>query len=107
MRIEVCGSLVHVERLRAYAEYRVFSQLAAFAHEVTTVRVVLRRSGDDRPTSCLICAEFEHGGRIRFRSRSTQPTRAIDSAARKLAEAASDRLRRPADDPSAADRAAG
>ena len=42
MRIEVSGSpALHVERMRGYAEYRVFSQLAALAHEVRTVRVVL------------------------------------------------------------------
>lgn len=92
MRIEVSGSPLHVERLRAYAEYRVFSLLAAFAHQVKTVRVVLSRSSNGRPTSCVISAEFEHGGRIRSRSRSTQPTRAIDSAAKKLAEATSQRL---------------
>jgi ribosome-associated translation inhibitor RaiA len=93
MRIDVSGSILDVEPLRAYAEYRVFSQLAAFAHQVKVVRVVLSQSSDDRATSCVISAEFEQGGRIRSRSRGTQPTRAIDSAAKKLAESASNRLR--------------
>ena len=89
MRIEVSGSpALHVERMRAYAEYRVFSQFAAFAHEVKTVRVVLSGSPDDR-TSCEMSAELRQGDRIRSRSRGTQPTRAIDSAAEKLAEATS------------------
>jgi ribosome-associated translation inhibitor RaiA len=92
MRIEVSGSpSLHVQRMRGYAEYRVFSQLAALAHEVRTVRVVLSRSTDDR-TSCVISAELREGGRIRSRSRGSQPTRAIDSAAEKLAEATSKRL---------------
>jgi ribosome-associated translation inhibitor RaiA len=92
MRIEVSGSLEHVERLRAYAEYRVFSQLAAFAHHVKMVRVTLSRSKDERPTSCAISVELHHGGHIRSRSRGAQPTRAIDSAARKLAEEAGKQL---------------
>ena len=97
MRIEVSGSpALHVEQIRAYAEYRVFSQLAVFAHEVRTVRVVLSRSTDDRPTSCVMSAELRQGGRIRSRSRGTQPTGAIDSAAEKLAEATGKRLQRPA-----------
>jgi ribosome-associated translation inhibitor RaiA len=97
MRIEVTGSpALHVEQMRAYAEYRVFSQLAAFAHEVRTVRVVLSRSTDNLPTSCVISAELREGDRIRSRSRGTQPTRAIDSAAEKLAEATGKRLQTPA-----------
>ena len=88
MRIDVSGSpAVDVERLRAYAEYRVFSQLAAFALEVKTVQVVISRSADDRSTSCLMSAELRHGGRIRSRSRGREPTGAVDSSARKLAEA--------------------
>ena len=93
MRIEVSGSpALHVERMRAYAEYRVFSQLAAFAHQVKTVRIVVSRSTDDRPTSCVLSAELRQGGRIRCRSRGTEPTRAIDAAVEKLAEATSKRL---------------
>ena len=88
MRIDVSGSpALHVERLRAYAEYRVFSQLAAFARQVETIRVVISRSTDDQPTSCRMSAELRHGGRIRSRSRGREPTGAVDSSARKLAEA--------------------
>ena len=93
MRIDVSGSpALHVEGLRAYAEYRVFSQLAAFALRVKTVRVVISRSADDQPTSCLMSADLRHGGRIRTRSRGRQPIRAVDSAAKKLAEAMSGQL---------------
>jgi ribosome-associated translation inhibitor RaiA len=92
MHIEVSGSpALHVEQMRGYAEYRVFSQFAALAHQVRTVRVVLSRSTDDR-TSCAMTAELSEGGRIRSRSRGSQPTRAIDSAAERLAEATSKRL---------------
>ena len=96
MRIEVSGSpALHVERLRAYAEYRVFSQLAAFAHEVRTVRVVLSQSTDDRPTSCVMSAELRHGGRIRARSRGRQAIRAVDAAATKLADATREQVSAP------------
>lgn len=94
MRSEVSGSpALHVERLRPYAEYRVFSQLAAFTRQLKTIRVVVIRSPDDGPTSCTMSAELRHGGRIRARSRGRQPTRAVDSAAKKLAEATTERLR--------------
>ena len=94
MRIEVSGApALHVERMRAYVEYRTFSQLAAFASQLATVRVVLCKSADDRLTSCVISAELGHGDRIQSRSRSTQPVRAVDSAAKKLAEAMRKRLR--------------
>lgn len=93
MRIEVSGSpALDAERLRAYAEYRVFTQLAPFAPEVETVRVVLTRSTDEGPTCCLMSAELRDGGRLRVRSRGRQPVRAVDSAATKLAEAMRERL---------------
>jgi ribosome-associated translation inhibitor RaiA len=93
MQIEVSGSpAVDVARLRAYAEYRVFTRLVAFAPHLETVRVVVSRSTDHRPTSCVMTAELRQGGRIQTRSRSRQPTRAVDSAAERLAEAAGERL---------------
>jgi ribosome-associated translation inhibitor RaiA len=93
MRIEVSGSpAVYVERMRTYVEYRVFSQLAAFARQVETVRVVINRRTDNGPTSCVMSAELIRGGRIHTRSRDTQPLRAVDSAARKLGEATSTKL---------------
>ena len=94
MRIEVSGSpAVHVQQLRAYAEYRAFSQLAAFASELTTVQVVVSKSADGRLTSCVMSVDLRDGSRIESRSRGTQPTRAVDSAARKLADTTSTRLR--------------
>jgi ribosome-associated translation inhibitor RaiA len=87
MRIDVSGSpAASLGRLRAYAEYRVFTQLAAFADQVRTVRVVLNRSADDRTTSCVMSAELENAIRIQARSRDTQPIRAVDSAATKLCD---------------------
>lgn len=93
MRIEVSGSpALQAGRMRAYAEYRVFSQLAVFARQVKAVRVVISRSTDDRPTSCTMSADLRHGGWVRVRSRGRQPTRAVDSAAHKLAEATREQL---------------
>jgi len=94
MRIDVSGSpALHAARLRAYVEYRLFSHLAPFAPEVETVQVVLTRSTDDGPTSCLISLELTRGDPIRARSRNTQPARAVDSAAAELGEATRERLR--------------
>jgi len=92
MRIEVSGSpALHVQQMRAYAEYRAFSQLAVFASQLTTVRVVVSKSEDGRLTACAMSAELRHGGRVETRSRG-RPARAVDSAARKLAEATRRRL---------------
>ena len=95
MQIEVSGSSASpVGRMRAYAEFRVFRQLAAFAREVKTVRVVVRRSADDQTTSCVMSAELRRGEVVRSRCRSTRPSHAVDSAAKKLAAATSRRLSR-------------
>ena len=94
MRIEVGGApALHVERMRAYIEYRAFSQLAIFASQLATVRVVVCKSADDRLTSCVISAELSDGDRIESRGCGTQPVRAVDSAVRKLADAIRKRLR--------------
>jgi ribosome-associated translation inhibitor RaiA len=88
MRIEVSGPAAsHAGRMRAYAEFRVFRQLAPFAHEVKAVRVVVSRSPDRLTTSCVMSAELRRGCLIRSRSRSTKPSHAVDSAAAKLATA--------------------
>ena len=88
MRIEVSGSVaLEGGDLRAYAEYRVFSRLAAFAGQVNIVRIVISRPTDDRPTSCTMSASLSRGGCVWARSRGRQPIRAVDSAATKLAEA--------------------
>ena len=86
MRISISGSpAVHLEQLRAYAEYRVFTQLAAFADQVKVVRVFVSRSADDRMTSCVMSAELDNAMRIQVRGRDTQPIRAVDFAAKRLA----------------------
>ncbi len=93
MRIDVSGSAaVQAGGMRAYAEYRVFSRLAAVVPQVKAVRVVISRSTDDRTTSCTMSAALRHGGWIRVRSRGRQPARTVDSAANKLAEATSAQL---------------
>jgi ribosome-associated translation inhibitor RaiA len=86
IRIDVSGSRASdVGPLRAYAEYRVFTQLAAFAQDVHIVRVSVRRS-DDGTTSCVMNAELCDGAQVQTRSRDTRPIAAVDSAAKKLAE---------------------
>lgn len=93
MQIEVSGSSAScVTRMRAYAEFRVFRQLAEFANDVKTVRVVVTGSADDHTTSCVMSAELRRGDRIESRGRSTRPSHAVDSAAVKLAAATSRRL---------------
>ena len=93
MRIEVSGSAPScVTRMRAYTEFRVFRQLAAFAQEVKTVRVVISRSADDQTTSCVMNAELRRGDQVSSRGRSARPSHAVDSAAEKLAMATSKRL---------------
>jgi ribosome-associated translation inhibitor RaiA len=86
MRISVSGwPALHLEQLRAYAEYRVFTQLAALADQVKRVHVVVSRSADDRMTSCVMSVELENAMRIQARGRDAQPIRAVDSAAKRLA----------------------
>ena len=93
MQIEVIGSPVScVTRMRAYAEFRVFRQLAEFAQEVKAVRVVVSCFPGNQTTSCAMSAELKQGDRIKSRGRSTRPSHAVDSAAVKLAMAASRRL---------------
>jgi len=95
MQIEVSGSSASpIGRMRAYTEFRVFRQLAAFAREVKTVRVVVSRSAEDHTTSCVMSAELRRGDLVKSRSRSTKPSHAVDSAAEKLAAATSRRLSR-------------
>ena len=93
MRIEIVGPAPHlIERIRAYAEYRVFSRLAPLARDVGTVRVVVTQSADDGLTSCFVSADLGRGGWVRTRSRRAHPTRAIDTAAEKLSAATARRL---------------
>lgn len=93
MEIEVIGSSASCAgQMRAYTEFRVFRELAAFAREVKTIRVVVSRSVDDETTSCAMSAELRRGDLVRSRSRSTRPSHAVDSAAEKLATATSRRL---------------
>jgi ribosome-associated translation inhibitor RaiA len=93
MRICISGSpAIHLEQLRAYAEYRVFTQLAVFADQVKMVRVVVSRSADDRMTSCVMSAELDNAIRIQARSRDTQPICAVDTAAKRLAQEVSEQV---------------
>jgi len=93
MHIEVSGSSAsRVKRMRAYAEFRVFRQLAAFAREVKTVRVDVNRSASGETTSCMMSAELRRGGQVRSRSRSPRPSHAVDAAAEKLATETRKRL---------------
>lgn len=95
MRIEVTGSpAVCVDRLRAYAEYRVFARLAPVANRVKAVRITVRRLTDAGATSCVVVADLGPGGTTRTRTRSMQPSRAIDVAATRLAAAVLKRLDR-------------
>lgn len=88
MHIEVGGSsALCFGRMRAYAEFRVFRQLAALAREVKTVRVDVNRSASGETTSCVMSADLRRGGQVRSRSRSPRPSHAVDSAAAKLATA--------------------
>lgn len=93
MRIHVIGPVPRfVERIRAYAEYRIFSELAPLARDVASVRVVVRQSPAGGVTSCCASADLGAGRRVQVRSRRAQPTGAIDAAAERLSAAAARRL---------------
>jgi hypothetical protein len=95
LRITVSGPAADEPgQLRAYAEYRVFTQLAVFADRVRKVRVVLGRSAGDRVTTCVMRAELDGAIRIQATGRNAQPICAIDAAAKTLADAVRNRSER-------------
>ena len=79
------------ERLRVYAEYRVFSRLGSMAREINAVRVAVHR-GSDGTTGCAITADLGGAGRTRACSRQAEPSGAIDAAVEDLAGAIELRL---------------
>jgi ribosome-associated translation inhibitor RaiA len=93
MRIEVAGSPAEcADRLRSYAEYRVFSRLAPVGDHISTVRVIVRTLARGSATSCLLVADLGPGGTIQARAQSTQPSTAIDLAVARLEATVRDRL---------------
>jgi hypothetical protein len=75
MQIYVAGAApILNEQVRAYAEYKVFSQLASLGRD------------------CTISADLGEAGCVRTRIRRPHPVGAIDAAAHALARAAARRL---------------
>lgn len=97
MRIDVAGSPAEfADRLRAYAEYRVFSRLAPVSDQIGTVRVIVRTLAHGSAMSCLLVADLGTAWTIHARAQSTEPSAAIDLAVTRLETAVRDRLRRRA-----------
>jgi ribosome-associated translation inhibitor RaiA len=95
MRIEVAGSPAEcADRLRAYAEYRVFSRLAPIGDDIGTVRVIVRTLARGSAISCMLVADLGAAGTIQARAQSAEPSTAIDVAVTRLETAVLDRLRR-------------
>jgi ribosome-associated translation inhibitor RaiA len=94
MQIHITGSAPSVtQQMQAYAEYKVFSQLAPLAARVATVQVVVaepEEGGGD--TVCVITADLGGAGYVRTRARGAHLTRVIDVAAGNVARSAARRL---------------
>jgi hypothetical protein len=93
MRIDVHDSGHHFDdQTRAYAEYRVFSTLAAFGDVVHKVGVGLARAADavEPSTSrevfaCSVSIRLHSGHQMDVASHAEHPYEAIDRAARGVA----------------------
>ena len=94
MQIQITGTPPTVtQQMQAYAEYRVFSQLAPLAASVDTVQVIVAELEDGNgETVCMITADLRGAGHVRTRARGAHLTRAIDVAAGNVARSAAKRL---------------
>jgi ribosome-associated translation inhibitor RaiA len=83
MRITVSGANTPLsDAQRAYAEYRVFTSIAAHETRVRAVQVVIRRvSAADGPFLCSIAVDLGSYGHIKTQARAAHPNAAIDRAA--------------------------
>jgi hypothetical protein len=92
MKIDVHDAGNHFDhQTRAYAEYRVFSTLAALSDVVHEVGVGLARADAARPSSsadvfvCRVSIRLRTGEHMDVASHARHPYQAIDRAARQLA----------------------
>jgi hypothetical protein len=97
MRIEVHAGTRFDDQTRAYAEYRLFSRLIAFADIVEAIGVSLTRSADAAPASssqvfaCRVSIALRSGRRMGVASHAPHPYEAIDRAAHQIANVLSAR----------------
>ena len=94
MQPVVCADENHFDRqTRAYAEFRVFSQLTAERGSVASAVVTLQQSGTrEREISCRIIAVTSNGDTVEATASGSHPYAAIDGAVADIAHAL--RLRR-------------
>ena len=85
MRISVLSDLAVTDQTRAYAEYRVFTGLAALSRLVQEVEVHLdSRNGEEVDVDCVVCVEITSGKRARVRARGRHAYDAINRAADRM-----------------------
>jgi ribosome-associated translation inhibitor RaiA len=91
MKIEVQDTHRHFdEQTRAYAEYRMFSALAAHGNAVDAVDVELTRAGGrgsaetGEPFACRVAIRLRSGSAVEVTARAAHPYEAIERAARRI-----------------------
>ena len=94
MQISVVGPpALSAEQIRAYAEYKLFSRLVAFAGDIADVHVVVNAPGGDASSaSCTVALDLGAAGHLRTRIRRGGAVPAVDAAAEAIARAAARRL---------------
>lgn len=88
MRIRVSGiDMAMAREKRAYAEYRVFTSIAAHHSHIVAVDVVVaRESAADGRFRCSVSVDLgPSGGRVKTQARARHPSAAIDRAADRTA----------------------
>ena len=91
MRIEVHAGHHFDDQTRAYAEYRLFSTLVAFADIIESIGVGLTRTADTACASppqvfaCSVSLSLRDGRRMERASHASHPYEAIDRCARQIA----------------------
>jgi ribosome-associated translation inhibitor RaiA len=72
---------------RAYAEYRIFSSLAAFSNVVRQVTVSITSGAGAHSVECSVMVDFETGVPLQVTARGRHAYDAINRAADRLAPA--------------------
>lgn len=87
VRIAVTGAGDDIDgQTRAYAEYRLFSQLAAARDRIDHALVVLRAGGAQGAARCAITLTLRTGGLLSADARAAHIYDAIDRAVARAAE---------------------
>ena len=88
MKIEVTDiSRTFGRQTRAYAEYRIFSSVAAFSHVVREVTVALTSSDSSRSVVCSVLVGLETDVPVQVTARGRHAYDAINRAADRIGPA--------------------